>query len=225
VDAVHFVPHGPIDVEALGCDFLVCSVYKFFGPHLGALYGRYDLLESLPAYKVRPAGDTPPEKFETGTQSFEALAGATAAVDYLASVGKRYGGDYLAAFPGFEGRRMDLKAGMAAIRTYEKELCRKLVAGLAGIRGLRIYGITDPARFHQRTPTVSFTLDGVAPWEIARRLDEANIFVWAGHFYALALAERLGVEGQGGLLRVGLVHYNTAEEVNLLLDVLADMPR
>jgi cysteine desulfurase family protein (TIGR01976 family) len=225
VDAVHFVPHGPIDVQALGCDFLVCSVYKFFGPHQGALYGRHELLESLPAYKVRPADDAPPHKFETGTQSFEAMAGTAAAVDYLASVGRRYGAEYAAEFPGFAGRRLDLKAGMAAIRAYERELCHKLVAGLAEIPGLRMYGVTEPDRFHQRVPTVSFTLEGVSPREIARRLGEASIFVWDGHFYALAVTERLGLEGRGGLLRVGLVHYNTAEEVDLLLGVLADMPR
>jgi selenocysteine lyase/cysteine desulfurase len=199
--------------------------YKFFGPHAGALYGRYALLESLPAYKVRPAGDATPDKFETGTQSFEALAGVTAAVDYLASVGRRFGMQYRAEFPGFEGRRLDLKQAMAAIQTYERELCSRLVAGLAEIPGLHIYGITDPARFDQRVPTVSFTLDGLAPQEIARRLDQANIFVWDGHFYALALIERLGLALRGGVVRVGLAHYNTAEEVDTLLGILADMPR
>jgi cysteine desulfurase family protein (TIGR01976 family) len=225
VDAVHYAPHGPIDVGALGCDFLVCSVYKFFGPHLGALYGRYELLDQLPAYKVRPAGDAPPDKFETGTQSFEAMAGATAAVDYLASLGRRFGGEFAAALPGFEGRRRDLKAGLAAIQAYERELCAKLIAGLLEIPGLRIYGITDPARFDRRVPTVSFTIKGLTPREVARRLDQANIFAWDGNFYALAVTERLGLEERGGLLRVGLAHYNTAQEVETLLGVLADMPR
>jgi cysteine desulfurase family protein (TIGR01976 family) len=225
VDAVHYAPHGPIDVQAIGCDFLVCSTYKFFGPHLGALYGRYELLEALPAYKVRPAGDAPPDKFETGTQSFEALAGATAAVDYLASVGRRFGGEFAEEFLGFEGRRRDLKAALTAIRAYERGLCGRLVAGLGEIPGLRIYGVTDPARFDQRVPTVSFTLDGLTPNEVARRLDAANIFVWDGNFYALAVTERLGLEERGGLVRVGLAHYNTAEEVDMLLGVLADMPR
>lgn len=224
VDAVHYAPHGPIDVQALGCDFLVCSVYKFFGPHLGALYGRYELLEKLPAYKVRPADDDPPHKFETGTQSFEAMAGATAAVDYLASVGSRFGGEFASGFPGFGGRRLNLKMGMAAIRAHEQDRCRELVAGLEGITGMRIYGITDPDRFGERVPTVAFRLEGLPPREIARRLSETNIFVWDGNFYALAVTERLGLEGRGGLLRVGLAHYNTAEEVDLLLDVLADMP-
>jgi cysteine desulfurase family protein (TIGR01976 family) len=225
VDAVHYVPHGPIDVQDLDCDFLVCSVYKFFGPHLGALYGRFELLESLPAYKVRPAGDDPPDKFETGTLSFEAMAGATAAVDYLASVGRRYGAEMADQFSGFEGRRLDLKTGMATIRTYETALCKRLILGLQEIPGLRIHGITDAAKLNRRVPTVSFTLEGMSPQEIALRLAEANIFVWNGNFYALAVTERLGLEEQGGLLRVGLVHYNTAEEVDYLLDVLGDMPR
>jgi len=225
VDAVHYAPHGPIDVQAIDCDFLVCSTYKFFGPHLGALYGRYELLDALPAYKVRPAGVAPPDKFETGTPSFEALVGATATVDYLASVGRRFGGKFAGEFPGFEGRRRDLKAALAAIRAYEREQCQRLVAGLGEIAGLRIYGITDPAHFDRRVPTVSFTLEGLTPNEIARRLDEANIFVWDGNFYALAVTERLGLEDRGGLLRVGLAHYNTAEEVDTLLGVLADMPR
>ena len=225
VDAVHYAPHGPIDVQDLDCDFLVCSVYKFFGPHLGALHGRHGLLESLPAYKVRPADAEPPDKFETGTPSFEAMAGATAAVDYLASVGRRYGGEFYSEFPTFEGRRLDLKAGLAAIRDYESGLCRRLITGLQEIPGLRIYGITDPDHLHLRVPTVSFTMEGLAPAEIAQRLDQANIFVWNGNFYALAVTERLGLEEQGGLLRVGLAHYNTAEEVDILLGVLADMPR
>jgi cysteine desulfurase family protein (TIGR01976 family) len=225
VDAVHYGPHGPIDVQALDCDFLVCSAYKFFGPHLGALYGRYELLESLPAYKVRPAKDTPPHKFETGTQSFEALAGATAAVDYLASVGRRFGSEFAVEFPGFEGRRRDLKAGMAAIQAYERGLCQQLIAGLENIPGLHVYGITARACFDRRVPTVSFTMEGLTPRQIASRLDQANIFVWDGNFYALAVIEHLGLGEHGGLLRVGLVHYNTAREVETLLNILADMPR
>ncbi len=234
VDAVHYAPHGPIDVQALDCDFLACSVYKFFGPHLGALYGRYELLDELPAYKVRPAGDAPPDKFETGTQSFEAIAGATATVDYLAALGRSYGipersgvegGESASSFPGFTGRRRDLKASLAAIRAYERALGERLVAGLLQIPGLRIYGIVEPQRFDERVPTVSFTMEGLAPHEIACRLDEANIFAWNGNFYALAVTERLGLEAQGGLLRLGLAHYNTAEEVDTLLGVLADLPR
>jgi selenocysteine lyase/cysteine desulfurase len=214
-----------MDVQAMGCDFLVCSVYKFFGPHLGALYGRYELLEGLPAYKVRPAGDAPPDKFETGTQSFEAISGATAAVDYLASLGRKHGGDAAGQFPAFDGRRRELKLGMETVRAYERDLAERLVTGLQSIPGLSIYGITDRDRFDQRVPTVSFTLKGQLPQEISQRLSQANIFAWAGNFYALAVTQRLGLEEQGGLLRVGLAHYNTADEVDTLLDVLDDMPR
>jgi len=225
VDSVHYAPHGPIDVQAIDCDFLVCSTYKFFGPHLGALYGRYEVLDALPAYKVRPAGDAPPDKFETGTGNFEAMAGATATVDYLASVGQRFGGELAAQFPEFEGRRRDLKAAMTAIHAYEQALCHRLVDGLQEISGLHIYGITDPARFDQRVPTVSFTLEGLTPNEVARRLDAANIFVWDGNFYALAVTDWLGLEEHGGLVRVGLAHYSTAEEVDRLVGVLGDIPR
>jgi selenocysteine lyase/cysteine desulfurase len=183
------------------------------------------LLDSLPAYKARPAGDAPPHKFETGTPSFEAMAGTTAAVDYLASIGQSYGAEHASEYAEFSDRRLDLKTGMAAIRAYETELCKRMLAGLQEIPGIQIYGITDPARLDRRVPTLSFTLEGISPQEIARRLNDANIFAWAGNFYALAVTERLGLEGHGGLLRVGLVHYNTAEEVDYFLGVLGDMPR
>ncbi|MDF1513017.1 MAG: cysteine desulfurase-like protein [Anaerolineae bacterium] len=224
VDAVHYAPHGPIDVQAIDCDFLVCSTYKFFGPHLGALYGRFDLLDALPAYKVRPADNVPPGKFQTGTPNFEAMAGATAAIDYLASVGLRYGGNYQQQFEGVEGRRRDLKCAMSAIRAYETALCHRLVEGLHEIPGLTIYGIVNPSEFDWRVPTVSFTIRGLTPQMIARYLGEANIFAWNGNFYALSVTEQLGLEASGGMLRVGLNHYNTADEVDYLLGVLSDMP-
>jgi len=223
VDAVHYVPHSAVDVQTLGCDWLVCSTYKFFGPHMGALYGRYALLEALPAYKVRPAHDEPPHKLETGTLNFEALAGVEAAVDYLASVGRRFGAEYREIFPGFGGRPLELRAGMAAIRAYEMGLCHHLVDGLRRIPGLQIYGITDREQFGRRVPTVSFTLEGVSPREVARRLGEAGIYVWDGNFYALSVTERLGLENRGGLVRVGPVHYNTLAEVDRLLTTLEEM--
>jgi len=225
VDAVHYAPHGPIDVQSIDCDFLVCSTYKFFGPHLGALYGRYALLDALPAYKVRPADNTPPGKFQTGTANFEAMAGATAGINYLASVGRRFGGQYATQYTEFVGRRRDLKVAMASIRAYELGLCRRLIKGLQEISDLTIYGITDPSRFHQRVPTVSFTIKGITPQVIAQRLDAANIFAWNGNFYALSVTEQLGLEEKGGMLRVGLNHYNTAEEVDFLVGVLSDLPR
>ncbi len=225
VDAVHYAPHGPIDVRSLGCDFLVCSAYKFFGPHLGVLWGRAELLERLRPAKVRPAPDTVPERFETGTQNHEGLAGLVAAVDYLAGVGRRFGGEFGARHPALSGRRLEIKAGLSAIQAYERPLTWRLIAGLQQVPGLRIWGISDPARAAERAPTVSFTLEGTTPREIATRLGEESIFVWDGNFYALAVTERLGLEEQGGLLRVGLVHYNTAAEVDRFLDTLGRVPR
>lgn len=220
IDAVQYAPHGPIDVQALEADFLVCSAYKFFGPHVGVLYGRYELLDRLPAYKVRPAPSSPPGKFQTGTQNHEGIAGVAAAVEYLAEIGRTLGAKHQAEFDGFDGRRRDVHAGLAAIRAYEQELARRLIQGLQEVPGLRIYGITDPAAMDRRVPTVSFTLAGHHPREIARALGEEGIFVWDGNYYALAVTERLGLEQSGGMVRVGLAHYNTAEEVDRLLQAL-----
>ena len=205
VDAVHYAPHGLIDVRAIGADFLVTSAYKWFGPHIGALYCRREIIERLPAYKVRPAHDA----FETGTPNFEAIAGAGAAVDYLGSLG---GGDSL---------RSKLVAAMGAIRSHELELIERLIDGLCGIRGVRVWGVTEPARFsRERAPTVALTIDGVSASQAAARLGDQGIFAWDGHFYAQALIERLGLAESGGLLRVGIIHYNTATEVDRLLEAV-----
>jgi cysteine desulfurase family protein (TIGR01976 family) len=219
VDAVHYGPHGPIDVQALDCDFLACSAYKFFGPHLGILYGREELLDSLPTAKVRPAHD----RWETGTQNHEGIVGTGAAIGYLAEVGDRFGGreaEHFAA-AGLAGRRLALKSGMAAIRTYEQALLRRLMAGLARIHGVRVFGITDEAAFDRRVPTVSFTLDGRTARDVASSLGRRGIFVWDGNMYAVELTDRLGLEPRGGFVRIGLVHYNTADEVDRLLDELS----
>lgn len=220
VDAVHYAPHGPIDVQALNCDFLVCSAYKFFGPHLGILWGRRDLLERLRPDKVRPAPERIPDRFETGTQSHEAIAGLVAAVDYLAAVGARFGEPFIDHFQAFIGRRLHLKTALAATQAYERELGWRLIRGLQGIPGVRILGITDPALADWRVPTVSFVMEGMPPSGVARRLAEEGIFVWDGNFYALAVTERLGLEEKGGMVRVGLVHYNTAAEVDRFLETL-----
>jgi len=209
VDAVHYAPHGPMDVQALDCDFLVCSAYKFFGPHVGALYGKHDLLDRLPAYKVRPADNRPPHKFETGTQNHEGLAGTLAAVEYLASLSGNRG-----------PRRERIVTGMKLIQEYERGLVAYLINGLRQIRGLRIYGITEPERLHRRVPTVAFRMAGFPPRRVAEFLGERGLFVWDGNYYALAVTERLGVEEKGGMVRVGLVHYNTMEEVDRLLEEL-----
>jgi cysteine desulfurase family protein (TIGR01976 family) len=218
VDAVHYAPHGPIDVTALDCDFLVCSAYKFFGPHVGMLWGRQELLEQLPPDKVRPASDEVPNRFETGTLNHEGLAGLTAAIDYLAGVGQRFGEPFVGWYAALGGRRRDLKTGMAAIQAYEEKLIWRMIDGLRDLPGLRIWGITDPALAAQRAPTVSFTLEGFTPLEVAQHLGDESIFVWDGNFYALAVTERLGLEESGGLVRVGLAHYNTAQEVDRFLE-------
>jgi cysteine desulfurase family protein (TIGR01976 family) len=222
VDAVHFAPHGPIDVQALECDFLVCSAYKFFGPHAGVVWGREDLLDRLQAYKVRPADGRPPGKFETGTQNHEAQAGVLAAVEYLAELGEKAGSPFAEDFPGFQGRRRKLKQAMAAIQVYERDLFKRFVAGLLAIPGLIFYGIQDPSRFHQRTPTAAFNLAGRSPRQVAEFLAGRGIYVWAGNFYAQAVTERLGVESTGGVVRAGLAHYNTREEVDYCLERLAE---
>ena len=223
IDAVHFAPHGPINVNEIGCDFLVCSAYKFFGPHIGVLYGRHDLLEALPATKVVPAGNEPPDKFETGTNNFEGICGASAAVDYIYSVGEQFGTEFEAQFSDLSGRRQTMKAAMAAIRSYESNLCQKFLSGLRQIPGIHLYGITESDKMNQRVPTVSFTLKGLSPREISRRLDKRNIFVWDGHFYAVAAVERLGLLDKGGLVRVGFCHYNTQQEVEQLAQSLLEI--
>ncbi len=217
IDAVQYAPHGPIDVQALGCDFLTCSAYKFFGPHVGVLYSKYEHLASLPAYKVRPAPDEVPERWETGTQNHEGLAGVAAAVDYLAWVGERFGEPFAAQVEGYEGRRRTLKMALHAIRHYEYSLSRALLKGLSAMPGVTVCGITDLDCLHERVPTVIFTLEGKSPRQVARALNEAGIYVWDGNYYALAVMERLGREQEGGMVRVGAVHYNTRREITRFL--------
>ncbi|MBL8165884.1 MAG: cysteine desulfurase-like protein [Anaerolineae bacterium] len=222
VDAVQSAPHIPIDVQAIGCDFLLCSAYKFFGPHIGILWGRYDLLASLPAYKVRPSKDKPPYRWETGTPSFETIAGVGAALDYFEAIGQEHGAAYAEQFPGFAGRRLTLKTGIAALAAYERELVTHLITELQSIPGVRIAGITDPARYHERVPTVVFTKAGQTPHVIAEYLAAHNIYVWDGNYYAVEIMERLG-HAQHGMVRVGLAHYNTHDEIERFAAVLRQM--
>jgi len=218
-------PAAPAGQSRPNC--FVCRVpqYKFFGPHQGVLYGRYDLLERLRAYKVRPAENHPPDKFETGTKNHEGMAGTTAAINYLASLGAEFGAPFAEQYPGVEGRRLHLKTAMAAIRAYERPLAERLISGLQAIPGVTIYGITDSDRFDQRAPTVAFTLDGYTPRQVAKRLGQEGIFVWDGNYYALVVTERLGVEESGGMVRVGIAHYNTLGEVERLLSVVGELAR
>jgi cysteine desulfurase family protein (TIGR01976 family) len=224
VDAVQYAAHGPIDVQALDCDFLVASAYKFFGPHAGMLYGKYALLDELFAYKVRPASNHLPGKFETGTQNHEGIAGVLGALEYLAWLGQTFGSDYAEKYgERFARRRLHLKQAMAVIRAYEFEISRAVLGALGEISGLQLYGLGDVRRLEERVPTFSFTLKGWHPRQLAGKLAEHGIYVWDGNYYALGVTERLGLEGQGGMLRVGPVHYNTIEEISRLKDTLVSI--
>ena len=215
VDAVQSVPHVATDVRALGCDFLACSPYKFFGPHQGVLWGRAERLEALTAYKVRPASIDPAAiRFETGTQSFEGQAGVLGTIGYLEWLGRE-----LAPQPP-ESRRAALLAAMTACADYEQVLGERLLAGLAEIDGIRLYG---PPTMEGRVPTFAFTLAGHPPGDVGAHLAEHGIHAWSGHFYAVEPVKRLGLWESGGLVRVGLCHYSTAEEVERLIEVLKEM--
>jgi cysteine desulfurase family protein (TIGR01976 family) len=214
LDAVHFAPHALMDVQSFGCDFLACSAYKFFGPHVGVMWGRRQLLEELPAFKVRPASNSLPDKWMTGTQNHEGIAGSLAAVDYLADVGRRH-----AASESLD-RRAALVEAFTAIVDYERQLFARLLAGLADLKDVTVWGISDPNRSAERLPTVSITHARRRPAELAEYLGNRGIFVWHGNYYALQLTETLGLEPDG-MVRIGLIHYNTTTEVDRLLDALA----
>jgi len=225
VDAVQYAPHGLIDVQDLDCDFLVASSYKFFGPHQGILYGKYELLERLFPYKVRPAPSEPPGKFETGTQNHEAIAGVLGALEYLIGLGREFGAEREEDLRdrGYQGRALELKKGMQVIRGYEYELSRALLESLQEIPGLRLYGLTDPLRLEERVPTFAFRLGDLHPRYVAEQLAARGIAVWDGNYYAINVTERLGLEDSGGMVRVGAVHYNTLEEIDRLRDALLEI--
>lgn len=252
VDAVHYAPHAPINVHHLDCDFLACSAYKFFAPHVGILYAKREHLTRFSPYKVKPASNEIPSKWETGTLNHEGLAGLIATINYLAKLGCHVSPtldnelldslmeadrEGLTTFhcprfltspeqpnhdlaSAYHSRRAALLAAMTAIQQYERELSKKLISGLLAIPGVKVYGITEPEKFNWRTPTVAITIDGKKPAEIAKILGEKGIFTWHGNFYAMELTEKLGVEKSGGLLRIGLAHYNTGEEINQLLQAI-----
>ncbi|HZJ47597.1 MAG TPA: aminotransferase class V-fold PLP-dependent enzyme, partial [Acidimicrobiia bacterium] len=201
----HYSPHGLVDVVALDTDFLVASAYKFFGPHTGCLYGKHEALESIDAYKIRPAPDEPPGKWETGTQSFESLAGVTAAVDYLASLGSG------------TGRRDRIRSAFESIGDHERTLSRRFLDGVVGLQHVTLYGRDIP---EGRTPTFAISVDGMHPDAVAEVLGDQGIFVWSGDYYAVEVMRRLGVADRGGLVRVGFAHYNTIEEVDRVVGAL-----
>ncbi len=215
LDAVHYAPHALMSAADWGCDYVACSAYKFFGPHVGILWGRPELMESLTAYKVRPSGDGIPDKWMTGTQNHEGIAGVLEAIEYLADLGRGF-------VPDAPNRRTALVAAFGEIAAYERTLCGQLIEGLARLAGVRVWGITERGRFNERVPTVSITHRRLAPLELADYLAERGIFTWHGNFYALELSESLGLE-PAGLVRLGLLHYNTSGEVDRLLAALAEL--
>ena len=210
VDAVQSVPHISTDVRDLGCDFLACSPYKFFGPHQGVLWGKADILSGIEAYKVRPADANPPgHRFETGTPSFEAQGGVLGTIEYLDWLGGH--------FSDANSRPERLRAAMEACIAYEQDLGERMLAGLKAIPGVKLWGRPT---MDGRVPTFAITIDGHHPDDVAQRLAEQDIFVWSGHFYAVEVIARLGLEQAGGLIRIGLCHYSTAAEVDRLLAAL-----
>jgi len=216
IDAVHYAPHGPIDVRALDCDFLACSTYKFFGPHMGLLYGKREHLKRLEPYKVRANTNAIPNRWEWGTLNHECIAGIAGCVDYLADVGRRVN-------PLASNRRAAVLAAYDAIQKHERTLMESLIRGLLAIPELKLYGISDPKRFDQRCPTMAVRIKGHTPLELATRLGERGIFTWDGNYYAVNLTERLDVEKDGGFLRIGLAHYNMAEEVDRFIAALREI--
>jgi cysteine desulfurase family protein (TIGR01976 family) len=207
VDAVHYGPHGLIDVRTIDCDFLACSTYKFFGPHMGVLYGKREHLKRLQPYKVRALVNEVPNRWEMGTLNHECIAGITACVEYLADLGRHVNSEST-------NRRSALISAFQIIQAYERTLAERMLRGLLAIPGLKVYGITDLQKLANRTPTFAVRVDGHTPLELATKLGDRGFFTWDGNYYALNLTERLDVEKSGGFLRIGLVHYNTAEEVN-----------
>ena len=223
VDAVHYALHGSIDVEAVGCDFLVCSAYKFFGPHVGLLYARPAATAQVEPLRLSTQPSEPPYVWETGTPNFEGLAGATAAIDFIADIGERHmagvGEDPLA---GLGGRRRAVVAGMVACEAYEQPLATHLREQLAAIPGVTLFG---PPESSPRTSTVSFTIDGFLASEAARALGDRGLFVWDGDFYAARLVELLGLADRGGLIRAGLAPYTTQGELERLVDAVSGLAR
>lgn len=214
IDAVHFAPHGRINVQALGCDFLACSPYKFFGPHLGVMYGRLELLERLNAYKLRPSPSQSPGKWMTGTQSHESICGAAAAVDYIAALA-----DSLQL-----SRPQQLDIAFDRIQQIERSIGDRLLAGLRELRRFKLWGIADSTRWNERVPTFSLTHDSLTPEQLSERLLADGLFTWAGNHYALSFCQHTGLE-RGGTLRISLMHYNTHDEVERLLMALNTIER
>ena len=219
VDGVHLAQHRSIDLRALGADLVTSSPYKYFGPHQGVLAVRRATLDAWRPYKLRPVDDTNPDRWETGTQNHEAMAGTIAAIDYIASVGTTYGS------PTDATRRAAIRAGFAEIEEHERALAIRFLEGIAGIDRVRLYGIAGSDRVGERTPTFALRVGDEHPIATAEALGDRGIFVWDGHYYAIELYDRLGLNDTGGAVRIGFCHYHTTAEVDRVLDTLADLAR
>ncbi len=214
VDAVHYAPHELVDVQALDCDFLACSAYKFFGPHVGIVYGKREHLEGFTPYKVEPAKDAIPGRWETGTQSFEGLAGVTAAINYIAS---------LSGEPESVARRTRLEKAFANSKAHEMTLTRHFLTRLQAFPGIQLFGISDVNRAAERTPTFALRFEGIEPRTVSEFLGKHHVCVWDGNFYAQGLCEQLGVMDKGGVVRIGCMHYNTLAEIDRLFDLFEQL--
>ena len=220
VDAVQYAPHSLIDVQALGCDFLVCSPYKFYGPHQGVLWGKEEVLRELTPYKVRAVSDEAPDRFETGTLSHESMAGVTAAVDYYAWYGREFGQTRRNDMADASERRRQIASAYDVMHEHEERLTRRLIDGLQSFSSITVHGVVDESRMNERQSNIAFTSAKASPKEIAKHLAGKNIFVWDGHNYALELVKSLGLYESGGVVRVGISHYNMAEEIDAVLNAL-----
>jgi cysteine desulfurase family protein (TIGR01976 family) len=220
VDAVAYAPHGPIDVQKWGADFVGVSTYKFFGPHIGLLWGKEEHLQRLPAYKIRPAPNVLPGKWLNGAQSYETLAGVIAAMEYIASIGRDHP-EYQNQFPQFTRRRLDMKTGMTAIQNYERILTWRFIEQMKTIPEYTLWGITDEGKAAWRVPTIAVSRNGAFSNDIALYLSNNRMYIWSRSVYSISLSERLGLEKTGGFIRAGFVHYNTIDEVDRLVEALA----
>lgn len=220
IDAVHYAAHGPIDVKGIGTDFLLCSVYKFFGPHIGVMYAKTGVLSKLTPLKVNAQYNYPPYMMETGTLHQEGIAGAAEAVDFVADAGEKYGSESQAKTANEKAtRRKRIVEGLLAFKSYEEELTKYLIDELSHMKEVTIYG---PPEGYPRTSTVSITNNDYTPRQIAEYLGDRGIFVWDGDFYAVKLVERLGLGDKGGVIRIGIAPYNTKEELSRLITALKD---
>jgi cysteine desulfurase family protein (TIGR01976 family) len=218
VDAVHYALHGAIDVKHINTDFLYCSAYKFFGPHIGVLYGKKEKMDALRTLKVKAQEDVGPYKFETGTLNHEGIAGAAEAVEFIADAGAKHRNEFMEELGGLEGRRKNIVAGMLSFEKYEQPLADYFKLELSRLPKIKVYSASSEV---PKTSTISFTFEGLPPIKVAESLAQKGVFVWHGDFYARQMVKSLNLAQSGGLVRVGLTPYNTKEEIDRTLEVVS----